>query len=191
MSDKELKLTSKQLDCLCSPVRVNLYEAIRRRKLASVAELAADMQKTVHSLYYHLRALTKVGLIRIREHRRVGKRDEAIYEAISDRLVIDKDNSNRAYVEGLIKTVRIALRKSEREHREARYKQLESDQFAFLRLQSRLSPKDAEQLRMKIKDLGRWVRKRDRPLDDPVASAISITCLNVPLGNVEKAKKAK
>lgn len=180
------KVTERQLDCLCSPVRAELYEAIRRLESGSAAELAVELGKSVHALYYHLRALHKVGLIRVRERRRVGRRDEAVYEAASDRLVIDKDNSNRAYVEGLIKTIRIALRRAEREHREARLNQAAGELFAVLRVQARLSEEDAAQLRKKIWDLGTWIRKRQLPEGADGAEEVAVTCLAVPLNQVDE-----
>ena len=146
-------------------------------------ELAEATGKSVHSLYFHIRLLENVGLIRVREFRRKGKRDEAIYEVVSARLVIRKDNSNPAYVESLIKTVRVALRKAEKEHAAARIRNAESELYAILRLQANLKDNDAKKLRDKIKDLGKWVRKHKRPITEPGTEGIGITCLIVPIGN--------
>ncbi len=174
-----MKLTAKQLDCLCSPVRVDLFESIRRLQQATVAELAVEMDRTVHSLYHHLKLLTDVGLIRIKEYRRVGKRDEAIYEPVSKKLVIDKQNASRAYNEGLIKTVRIALRKAEREHRESRQQEIDNELFGILRLEAQLSAEDAELLIKKIRALGAWVRRRDNAKSTDQRT-YSLTCLAIP-----------
>lgn len=162
-------------------MRVNLFEALRLRQTASVAELAADLNKSVHSLYYHVKTLVNVGLIRVCEHRRVGKRDEAVYEPVSDRLVFNKEGANPAYSESLIKTVRLVLRKAEREHQNARRAKVPEDQFATLRLQANLSPEDAKELRRKIVAMGKWVRKRDVSDRDSDAASMAITCLVVPL----------
>lgn len=178
---RELKLTPAQIESLGSPVRVDLYEALRKRRQASVVELAVDLERSVHSLYYHVKSLTKVGLIRVCEYRRVGKRDEAVFEPVSSRLVIDRENNNAAYVESLIKTVRLALRKAEQEHRNARQAESPSDLFAVLRLQANLSTEDGLTLQKKLKALGQWVRNRDQSTDKTGTQQISLTCLAVPL----------
>lgn len=174
-------MTAAQLECLSSPVRVNLYEAIRNRGRASATELADDSGKTVHSLYYHLKSLQKANLIRICDYRRAGKRDEAVFEAVSKRLVFEKDSANPAYTESLIKTVRIALRKAEQEHREARRTSTSQEDFAVLRIQANLSTKDAEELKRKIEAIGKWVRNRDQSNSHNDSKLVSLTCLAVPL----------
>ncbi len=162
-------------------MRVNLFEALRLRQKASVAELAVDLEKSVHSLYYHVKSLTKVGLIRVCDYRRVGKRDEAIYESVSDRLVFNKESTNPAYTESLIKTIRLALRKAEREHQDARRATVSSELFAILRLQANLSSDDAQALRKKVAAIGKWVRNRDLSDTESDTTPIAITCLVVPL----------
>lgn len=158
-----------------------MFEAIRNRQQASAVELAEDLQKSVHSLYYHLNLLEKTGLVQVCDYRRAGKRDEAVYEAVSERLVFNKEDTNPAYVESLIKTVRLALRKAEREHEAARRNKVESDRVGVLRLQATLAHDDALSLRRKVKELGNWVRKRDRPSSESGTETVSLTCLVVPL----------
>ena len=173
-------MSAAQLACFGSPVRVNLYEALRTRRRASIVELAEDLHRSVHSLYYHVNSLSNAGLIRVCEYRRVGKRDEAVFEPVSDRLVIDRENNSSAYTASLVKTVRLALRKAEQEHGNARRNEMPNELFGLLRLQASLSPEDATTLRKKLKALGQWIRKRDLP-GDTDAQPISVTCLAVPL----------
>lgn len=167
------------MDCLVSPTRVDLYEAIQKQGKASVAELAQILNKTVHSLYYHLRQLERVKLIRVAGYQRVGKKDEAVYETLSRRLTIDRDNTDPTYRESLIKAIRIMLRKAEREHREARESNLADESFGVLRVQASLSPDDAARLRQKLVDLGSWIRRRSN--SDNQGETIAVTGLIVPL----------
>ena len=177
-------LTRQQLECLTSLVRVDLYEAIQRRNGASIVELAKDLKRSPHSLYYHVSQLLAVKLIRVREHRRVVKRDEAIYEVVSSRLMIDEQDDSRRYAEALVKTVQNALRKADREHRDARMSSIDSSRFALARFQATLSNEDADKLRAKVSQLNQWIRKRnishDR-YDENNVEEVSITCLVVPI----------
>lgn len=175
------KLTGAQLECLSSLVRVDLYESIQRRGGASIVELAKELKKSPHSLYYHVRQLCAVKLIRVREYRRVGKRDEAIYEVVSKRLFIDKQNTSREYSEALSKTVRGALRKAEREHHTARLDGIDSSKFAVARVQVKLSTEDADSLRERITQLTQWVRERNIMNENMEGEEVSYTCLVVPI----------
>ena len=175
------KLTRAQLECLSSLVRVDLYEAIQRHDGASIGELANELKKSPHTLYYHVRQLSDVQLIRVREYRRVGKRDEAIYEVVSKRLFIDQQNSSPEYSEALAKTVGSALRKAEREHRAARLKLTQPSKFAVARAQVKLTSKDADRLRQRISDLTQWVRERNIMNDDVEGEEVSYTCVVAPI----------
>lgn len=179
------KLTRQQLGCLSSLVRVDLYEAIQRRRQASVLELAEDLKKSPHSLYYHIKQLLNVKLIQIGDYRRVGKRDEALYEVVAERLKIDQANTGRDYREAIIKTVGSALRKAEREHRDARMRQVDHERFALTRIQATLSHEDARILREKTRQLNQWVRKRNISGDEIEGEDVSLTCLVVPIDSVD------
>ena len=159
---------------------MDLYEAIQERGQASVIELAESLDKTVHSLYYHLRKLERVKLVRIAGFQRVGKKDQAIYEPVSRRLTIDRDNADPAYRQSLIKAVHLTLRKAEREHRQARQALAPDERFGILRLQANLSSEDAGRLREKLAELGNWIRRRSNPKLH--GETLAVTCLVVPLG---------
>ncbi len=178
---RALVLSAAQLECLSSPARVQLFEALQHLDGASAAELAAELGRSVHSLYYHLKGLQAVELIRVRELRRVAKRDEAIYEVSSKRLRLDRTQSDQAYNNGLIKTVRAMLRKAEAEHRSAREACSPSELFSVLRLQANLSSADFLELRKRVESLGRWIRKRDQAPQGRAARRVSVTCLGTPL----------
>ena len=178
-----MKLSATQLRCLESPVRIEIYEAIRSIRRVTVAELAEHLGRTVHSLYYHVNAMVGAGLIRVTEYRRSGKKDEAVYEAVSDRLVFDKSTSNPAYRESLIRSVRVALRKAEREHARSRQARTPGEDFGLLRLKARLKEEDAREFQKKLESLGKWVRRRDQEPGETEANEYSVTCLFVPLSD--------
>src|SRR5689334_13072601 len=77
-----------QLSALASPARVDLIEALTRLGTASLAELAAALGRPADGLYYHVRALEKVGLVAAAGTRRVGGRSERLVRAVGTEYVV-------------------------------------------------------------------------------------------------------
>lgn len=68
------------LRALASTVRQDIVDTLQALGAASVPEVAAHMDRAADSLYYHVRALLKAGLIRrLPERRRSGRHLEAVY----------------------------------------------------------------------------------------------------------------
>jgi DNA-binding transcriptional ArsR family regulator len=72
--------TPAQVRALRSPTRQELVDALASSGPASAAELAALLSRAPDALYFHLKALLKVGLIIEREPRRNGRHVAAIYD---------------------------------------------------------------------------------------------------------------
>ncbi len=174
-------LSEAQLRCLVSPVRADLFEALRLAGKASIAELADSMARSPHSLYYHVKMMVKNDLFKVVGTRRVVARDEAVYEVVAPRLGFLRGNQSPVYREQIIKTLRLSLRKAEREHQAAQSAaaagNLDDEEIRMLRLQLRLSGPDAETLRRKLTELGQWARKREKKSGD----LYSVTGLVTPV----------
>jgi DNA-binding transcriptional ArsR family regulator len=68
-----------QMSALASPVRLELIDALARMGQASLAELAQALGRPADGLYYHVRALQKVGLVRPAGSRtRAGRREAVV-----------------------------------------------------------------------------------------------------------------
>lgn len=167
-------LNDRQLECLTSPARADVLEVLAERGPLSIAEMGEALRRTPHSLYYHVRRLLECELIRVRDTRISGTREEAVYEAISRNFKLDRSTGKSAYRERANKALRSALRRAEREF-------AGTDEFELtrmLRLTVALSTEDGEELRRRLSELGSWARSREQEEGE----RYSITGVVVPVG---------
>jgi helix-turn-helix protein len=78
----------EQLRALVSPVRQELLDVMARMGTVSIAEVAAVLGRPADGLYYHVRALQRVGLIEAAGTRRGGVREEALFRATAGQFSI-------------------------------------------------------------------------------------------------------
>ncbi len=76
-------LTQAQQKALISPARIEIVEWLVHTGPQSVARIGEALGRAPDSLYYHLRKLVKVGLLRETRDENLGKRGEATYETVS------------------------------------------------------------------------------------------------------------
>jgi len=109
----------EQLSALASPVRQELLDALARLGKASRAELAAATDRPADSLYYHVRALIKVGLVHPAGARTKGGRGEALVRAEAPQFALRYATSPPRTVRGLNAIVAGMLRLGIRDFRRA------------------------------------------------------------------------
>ncbi|HET7251814.1 MAG TPA: helix-turn-helix domain-containing protein [Gemmatimonadales bacterium] len=78
----------EQLRALVSPVRQELLDVMARMGTVSIAEVAAVLGRPADGLYYHVRALQRVGLVEAAGTRRGGVREEALFRAKAGQFAI-------------------------------------------------------------------------------------------------------
>jgi len=122
-TDTYLVRRADQRAALTSPLRLEILEHFQVAGPAAVDEIAARMGRAPDSLYYHVRMLVKVGLLRPRGSRKSGKRDKTLYGVVAPR--IELPCRNRSATESTMKTMASAFRMAEREMRAS----LESGRF--------------------------------------------------------------
>jgi len=104
---------------LISPVRARIIGLFEVREICSVRELAEALDLPMESLYYHIHALVRAGLL-VREGQRAAKtRSEAVYRLLARQISVDWSNRTPEYLAALKKAVRLAHRFSERMMEEA------------------------------------------------------------------------
>lgn len=69
----------KQIRALASPVRQEVVDTVQALGPCSVAEIAAELGRPADGLYYHVRALLRVGLLVEAGERSAGRRCERLY----------------------------------------------------------------------------------------------------------------
>ena len=108
-----------QRAALTSPVRLEILEHFLVAAPASVDEVAARMGRVPDSLYYHVRLLVKVGLLRPAGSRKSGKRDKALYAPVAPRIELQSPAGSGSATESTVKTMAASHRMAEREMRAA------------------------------------------------------------------------
>jgi DNA-binding transcriptional ArsR family regulator len=103
-----------QIRALRSPARQEIVDGLQALGPCSIADLGASLGRAPDSLYYHVRALERVGLVAARGSRRSGARDERLYDT-PGRLVVDYQPRTAAERRALVQLTRSLLRIAERD----------------------------------------------------------------------------
>ncbi len=114
-------------EALVSPVRLELVERLQARRRATVAELAAELERSPHSLYHHVRRLLACGIVREEGRRKAGRREEAIFALAAERIALPRpltEASSRATARSVAAVLRGAARNFRRGLEEGRIGQV-------------------------------------------------------------------
>ncbi len=168
---------------LRTPIRQEILGALERLGGGSVKEVAAELGRAPASLYYHIHELANAGLIKEIGKQVAGRRTEAVYQPVAERIVIDRGGRSRPFVEALADLHRATLKTTERELMSAlnpkRTREVPPDESVLLlRLTARLKPADVRQARGKLRDLAEFLAEHD---DAGADSTFSFTAALVRL----------
>lgn len=109
----------EQLEALASPVRIAIVDVFHARGKCAISEIAAALDVTPNSLYYHVKMLTDVGLL-IEDSVRKGKRrDETVYRLVRPRIELVYDAAVDGSAETLARFAASIMRMTERDARAA------------------------------------------------------------------------
>ncbi|MEQ8768469.1 MAG: helix-turn-helix domain-containing protein [Planctomycetota bacterium] len=172
-----------QLAEVVSPVRHQILRLLSALGAASARELAEHLGRQAESLYYHLRALEKVGLIEIAEVRRVGRHKEKTYRPIARYLRTDPDQVDPDYLAAMQRSAAALLRLTERQLQSALEHQRDAGvtrhpAFRIQQLQVRLKPKVVAELNRRLNDLLQFIAESDDP---EARELIAVTIAAAPL----------
>jgi hypothetical protein len=136
-----------------------------RLRTASIPELTAYMGRSPKSLYYHVRQLCQVGLLVVRETRQAGKRSEAVYGLVADRMIMEDENEDAEYMQTAYRAQRALLRKLARELMPAEDAQGTegADEADVLRVLVWLTPEARTRLMAMLEEITRFLRENDDP----------------------------
>ena len=109
----------RQLAALAAAPRQEVVDVLASLGTASVAELGAALGRPADALYFHLRALTRAGLVRKVQHLSGGRSKGALYRTVSPQLQLQYEPrkvSNRKAVSAIVASM---LRLTTRDFRDA------------------------------------------------------------------------
>jgi DNA-binding transcriptional ArsR family regulator len=110
---------SKQLAALRAAARQEIFDVLERMGTVSVAELAAAVGRPADALYFHLRALSRAGLVRTAGLRSRGGRSEALYCTTAPELMLQYEPENKANRDAVSAIVASMLRLTMRDFRDS------------------------------------------------------------------------
>lgn len=103
-----------QLAVLAAAARQEIVDVLEQMGTVSVAELAAALNRPADALYFHLRALTRVGLVQQAGYRPGRNRQEALYRTVAPELQLQydpQDAANRKRISAIVNSMlRLATR---------------------------------------------------------------------------------
>jgi DNA-binding transcriptional ArsR family regulator len=102
--------SEKQLAALAAAARQEIFDVLEQMGTVSVAELAAALGRPADALYFHLRVLTRVGLVRNVGYRVRSGGQEALYCTVAPDLRLQYEPHNAANRKGVSAIVSSMLR---------------------------------------------------------------------------------
>ena len=154
----------KQLTCLEAAARQEIFDVLEQMGTVSVAELAAVLGRPADALYFHLRALTRAGLVRQTARRARFGRAEKLFRTVRSEVQLGYDPHNAANRHAISAIVASMLRLANRDFRRS----FESGQVVVAggqrelwawRKVGRLSPTELARLNHRMRDVAKAVSK--------------------------------
>jgi hypothetical protein len=111
---KHVIRNEKQLAALTSAARQELLDVLAEMGTVSVAEIATALERPADALYFHIRLLKQVGLVRQVAYRFRNGRKEALFRTVAPELWLDyeqRSQKNRRAINAIISsTLRLGIR---------------------------------------------------------------------------------
>jgi DNA-binding transcriptional ArsR family regulator len=108
-----------QLAALRSPRRQEIVDVLAEMGRASITELAGALGRPADTFYFHLRALTRAGLVRRAGYRHRGGRPEALFQTVATELRLHYEPGHPANRRAIPAIVQSMLRLGIRDFRRA------------------------------------------------------------------------
>ncbi len=176
---KEMVLSRpSQIAAISSPMRHLILWTMEAFGRMTVSDLAERLGRTPESIYYHMRALSRAGLIVEHEIRPTGGRPEAVYGLPAEVLVTDPTQTSPSYLEAMRRSSAAMLRLASRQIDSALKRQRSEARkrhaaFCMQHAQARLRPRDISELNRRIDDVMTLLQERDHPDGETVAVTIA------------------
>lgn len=165
----------RQLAAMVSPVRHQMVRLMCVLGECTVRELAERLGRSPESLYYHVRALERVGLIVLTRRRSTAGKPEALYHLAGEYLFTDPTQTDPEYLSAMQRSVSSLLRLADRQLHAALETQKEqgtprAPNFRIQQYQARLSRRDLKRLQALLDELSTFLEEHDDPRESAISS---------------------
>jgi DNA-binding transcriptional ArsR family regulator len=144
--------TLEQIQALGNETRLRIFHYLTEGE-CSEAELAERIGVPAKSLYYHIRLLLKVNLIRQTGMRQVAKKPQALYRAVADNITLGSKEMGAEGRAAVAQNVRSVLRIASREVSAAMAEEGSAELCAFTRQRLILTKESIARFRADLDDL--------------------------------------
>ncbi len=145
--EQDVKLEARQLRSLGSELRFRLFHLLVQQE-ASMADAAIALNVPEKSLYYHLRILLSVGIVKQTGARSIGKKPQKLYRAIAEGFSLNADLNDPEQLDASIRNSEAILRATMREYRQNLEERV--DERFILRRRFKIDPAKTEDFRQKL-----------------------------------------
>ena len=164
--------TAAQVRALSGPLPHRITAAMERLGPCTVREVAGAIDEPPESLYYHIRRLHRLGLLRERGRRRSGANEQAVYELPGRVIVYDPRNTSKDFLAALRRSAAALLRATDRMWQAAlgHPATRRAGRRRNLMIQhhyARLNARDLAELNQRLEAIARFVHERDDPAAGP------------------------
>lgn len=186
----------RQIAALASPARQELVDGLQAAGPCSIAELARSLGRAPDSLYYHVRALLKVGLVVQTGSRTDGSRPEALYD-VPGKLALDHEPATRREQDSVARVVASALRIGERDFRRAlaegraRHRRGPKRNAWGGRLKGWLTPDELGAVRAHLEALSKLFARGQRRRGAELAALVFALAPLAPSSRTRRSEKSK
>jgi predicted ArsR family transcriptional regulator len=171
-----------QLGAVISPLRHQMVRLMSVLGPCTVKDLAVRLGRSPEALYYHIRALQRVGLVQEKEKRPGVRRPEVVYDLVARTLLTDPEQTDPDYLRNMARSAGALLRLADRHLQVALEDQAATGtrrpgNLRIQQYQARLSPRSIRELNRKLDELCQFLEDADDP---EVASLTTVTLTTAP-----------
>lgn len=172
-----------QVRALAGPLQHQIVAVLEREGPSSARELAIHVGKGAEILYYHLRKLEAVGVIRTVDQRPTTRRPERVFMLAARELVLDPDSRRPAFLTALASLQRSLLAMATRLYARAisdpvSVRKGARRNLCVIQQYGRLRPRDLAELNRRLEAIAEFVAERD---DQSVRNFVSLTISMSPV----------
>ncbi len=170
-----------QIRALTAPLAHRVVAAFERMGPATIAEVADTIGAPPESLYYHVRRLSRAGILIEAERRDTGGRPEIVWEIPGREVAFDHTTNDPDFLDALCRAADALLRLASRTYhaavrsgasRRGRRRTLMLQQHAV-----RLRARDLEELNNRLEEIADFIAEHDAGPGTPM---ISLTMVMAP-----------
>ncbi len=190
-----------QIRAITSPVRQEVIDALSARGRATIAEIASELGRPADTLYYHLTALVRAGIVREVDRVRAGTRFAAVYDLAGRPVIVERGGAGGGAGDAaVVRVVAAALRLGQRDFRDAlahgiaRTRSTETEQRNTWagRSRGRIRASDLAKVQKHLDAIAALVRNGgDDPADQLVAFSYCFAPVAVPPARQKRGRTKK